>query len=88
MIVNTYGQNPMNFGVCCVACINKTTSSPNSPSCRERVEELEGVLQAVLESGSWYASALEIDIYKTEVMDGEALESMIRATLGKAEGGK
>ena len=47
-----------------------------------RVKELEGAIYHVLHSGQWYASALEIDLYENEGMDGNALEAMMQDVLG------
>jgi hypothetical protein len=48
---------------------------------KARIEELEGILETLLGSGVWYKSALEIDVYNKDVMDGEALEKLITETL-------
>ena len=48
-----------------------------------RIKELEGVIYDVLHSGTWYPSALEIDMHKTEGMCGESLEAMMKEALGE-----
>lgn len=45
---------------------------------RIRIEELESLLTEILNSGSWYGSALELDYDK----DGPELEQKIKNVLG------
>lgn len=45
--------------------------------------ELLQALETIINSGTWYISALEIDFGKC---DGEALEAMARAVIAEAKG--
>ena len=46
------------------------------------------VLEKIVDSGTWYSSALEIDLYKEGAIDGEELEKMARFALATAYGEK
>ena len=49
-------------------------------------QALYDALKGIVDSGSWYPSALEIDLYRKNAQDGEQLESDSRAALAAADG--
>ena len=55
---------------------------------RSAAPELLHALQTIVNAGEWYASAIELDAYGPDSMDGEALERLARAAIAKATGGE
>jgi len=73
IIMSERGANEIHFMT--------TELTERAEKAEARIKELEGVIYAVLHSGDWYPSALEIDMHKTEGMCGESLEAMMKEVL-------
>ena len=48
--------------------------------------EMLDLLVKLRDAGSWYSSALEIDVYRKDAPDGEELEAELIALIAKATG--
>ena len=71
-----------------IAVIPMDESSMDNAHLIKAAPLLVEVLEKIVDSGTWYSSALEIDLYKEGAIDGEELEKMARFALAKVYGEK